>query len=206
MKKVFLSIIAIIFILPIMVKAQEKVKVYIFEAGGCPYCEAQIEYLEGLDSYNKKFEIVKKEAYVDHIDWEKGKDFDLSKTVAEAFNKVGFEDATYQATPFVVISDIYAAAAYNTSLESVIDEAYEKGDKDIVKCYEDGNTNCLDHLAVATTNSSKSDNKSVIITIIISTVLIIATYLVKSTLDTKRIIDSKTKKVSKKKKEEVNEK
>ena len=178
MKKVFLSIIAIIFILPIMVKAQEKVKVYIFEAGGCPYCEAQIEYLEGLDSYNKKFEIVKKEA----------------------------EDATYQATPFVVISDIYAAAAYNTSLESVIDEAYEKGDKDIVKCYEEGNTNCLDHLAVATTSSSKSDNKSVIITIIISTVLIIATYLVKSTLDTKRIIDSKTKKVSKKKKEEVNEK
>lgn len=206
MKKIFLSIITIMLILPIIVKAQEKVKVYIFEAGGCPYCEAQIEYLEGLDSYNKKFEIVKKEAYVDHIDWEKGKDFDLSKTVADAFNKVGFEDATYQATPFVVISDIYAAASYNTSLESIIDEAYEKGDKDIVKCYEDGNTNCLDHLAVATTGSSKSNNKSVIITIIISTILIIATYLVKSTLDTKRIINSKTEKENRKKKEEVNEK
>ena len=53
----------------INVYAKEKVKVYIFEAGGCPYCEMQEDYLKGLESYNKKFEIIKKELYIDHVDW-----------------------------------------------------------------------------------------------------------------------------------------
>ena len=53
------------------VSAKEKVKVYIFEAGGCPYCKLQEDYLKGLDSYNKKFEIVNKELYIDHIDWQR---------------------------------------------------------------------------------------------------------------------------------------
>ena len=203
MKKLFLGLIMTLLILPIMVSAKELVKVYIFEAGGCPYCEAQIKYLKGLDSYNKKFKIVKKEAYVDHIDWEEGKDFKLSKTVAEAFKKAGFEDAEYRATPFVVISDKYAAAAYSEKLESIINDVYEEGDKDIVGCYEKGNTNCLDYLTLQNANK-KADNKPVIITIIISTILIIGTYLVKSTLDTKKIIDSR--KPNRKKKVETNEK
>ena len=190
MKKLFLSVITLLLMLPIVVSAKELVKVYIFEAGGCPYCEAQEKYLKGLDSYNKKFKIVKKEAYKDHIDWEKGKDFDLSKTVAEAFQKVGFSDAEYRATPFVVISDKYAAAAYSEDLEAVINDAYEEGDRDIVSCYEKGNTNCLDYLATSN-KTEKVNNIPVIITIIISTILIIGTYIVKSTMDTKKIIDSK---------------
>lgn len=205
MKKIFLSLIAILFILPIMINAKENnlVKVYIFEAGGCPYCEAQVEYLKKLDSYNKKFEIVLKEAYVDHVDWEPGKDFELSKKVAEEFNKVGFEDATYQATPFVVISDKYAEASYSENLENVISEVYEEGDKDIVGCYEKGNSNCLDYLAISN-KTEKVNNIPVIVTIIISAVLIIGIYLVKSTMDTKKIIDSK--RLNRKKKVEVNEK
>lgn len=205
MKKIFLSLIAILFILPIMINAKENnlVKVYIFEAGGCPYCEAQVEYLKKLDSYNKKFEIVLKEAYVDHVDWKPGKDFELSKKVAEEFNKVGFEDATYQATPFVVISDKYAEASYSENLEDVISEVYEEGDKDIVGCYEKGNSNCLDYLAISN-KTEKVNNIPVIVTIIISAVLIIGIYLVKSTMDTKKIIDSK--RLNRKKKVEVNEK
>ena len=204
MKKLFLSIIMLLLMLPIIVKAEDNnlVKVYVFEAGGCPYCEAQIDYLKKLESYNKKFEIIEKEAYVDHVDWKKGKDFDLSKTVSEAFKKVGFDDAEYRATPFVVISDKYAKAAYTKDLESVIDEVYNEGDKDIVGCYEKGNTNCLDHLVLLNTNQ-KVDNKPVFITIIICTFLIILTYLVKSTLDTKKIIEAKKSK--RKKKVEVNE-
>ena len=203
MKKLFLSVITLVLMLPIVANAKELVKVYIFEAGGCPYCEAQIKYLKGLDSYKEKFEIVEKESYKDHIDWEAGKDYKLSKTVAEAFQKAGFEDAEYRATPFVVISDKYAASSYSEDLEDIINDVYEEGDKDIVGCYEKGNTNCLDYLA-AQTVSTKSDNKPIVLAIIISTILIIGTYLVKSTIDTKKIIESK--KPIRKKKVKVNEK
>lgn len=126
------------------VKAEGKVKVYIFEAGGCPYCEAEIEYLKGLSSYGEKFEIVQKELYIDHVDWEKGKDYELGKAVAEAFKSAGFENASYQGTPFVVISNLYAVASYSTNLESYINKAYEEGDKDVVSCYANGGTNCLE--------------------------------------------------------------
>ena len=125
------------------VNAAEKVKVYIFEAGGCPYCEAEIEYLEGLDSYNEKFEIVKKELYVDHVDWEEGKDYQLGVKVATAFKDAGFTEASYQGTPFVVISNLYAAATYSTDLESYINQAYSEGDQDVVGCFEKGGTDCL---------------------------------------------------------------
>ena len=131
-------------------EAKEKVKVYVFEAGGCPYCEKEIEYLEGLDSYNKKFEVIEKELYVDHIDWEEGKDYDLGVKVAEAFLKKGYSNASYQGTPFVVISNIYAAASYSESLESVIDKAYEEGDKDIVGCFSDDGENCADKIEEST--------------------------------------------------------
>ena len=112
----------------------DKVKVYIFEAGGCPWCERQKEYLKGLESYGKKFVIVTKELYVDHINWQEGKDYELGKKVAEAFNEAGFADATYNGTPLVIISDLYAASAYSESLEKYINQAYELKDKDIVSC------------------------------------------------------------------------
>ena len=167
-----------------IVNAKDKVKVYLFEAGGCPYCVKEEEYLKGLDGYDKTFTIVKKELYVDHVDWAEGKDYALGKKVAKAFNSFGFEDASHEATPFVVISDLYAASAYNTSLESVINEAYENGDKDIVKCYEDGKDNCLDHLKKDTSSSSKNYTPVIIITGLV----ILITYLVKSSIDTKNII------------------
>ena len=94
-------------------------------------------------NYNKKFEIIQKELYKDHVDWEKGKDYDLGAKVAKAFNDAGFKDASHEATPFVIISDLYAASEYNTSLESIIDKAYEQGDKDIVSCISSGKNNCI---------------------------------------------------------------
>ena len=138
--------------------AKDKVKVYIFEAGGCPYCEAEVEYLKGLDSYNDKFEIVMKELYVDHVDWEQGKDYELGVKVAEAFQSKGYDQASYQGTPFVVISNIYAAASYSESLESVINEAYEAGDEDIVGCFEDGK-DCTDKIKKGTGTVTTTANK-----------------------------------------------
>lgn len=121
-------------------KNSDKVKVYIFEAGGCPYCEAQVSYLESLEDYGKTFEVVMKELYVDHIDWQPGSDYELGVKVAKAFQEAGFENASYQGTPFVVISDTYAAAAYNPNLIEEIKKAVEEGDNDVVGCFEKGNS------------------------------------------------------------------
>lgn len=195
MKKVLFTIIAVLCLLPIAVNAKSKVKVYIFEAGGCPACEAQIEYLEALDSYNEKFEVIEKELYVDHVDWEPGADYALGKTVAEAFlaaDAKKFKNATYQATPFVVVSDVYAAAGYNSSLETVINEVYENGDKDIVKCFEKGKTNCLDHLKEKE-ESSGGSSAGVIITNIICTFVLLIAYLIKSSVDTNRVVEALSK-------------
>ena len=121
-------------------KEKSKVKVYLFEAGGCPYCEEEISYLNSLEGLGTKFEVVRKELYIDHIKWEAGKDFELGVKVSNAFSEKGFENATYQATPFVVISDIYAFSGYNPDLKSIIDKAYEEGDKDIVECLSKENS------------------------------------------------------------------
>ncbi len=184
MKKRILALLTLILFIPTLVNAKAKVKVYMFEAGGCPYCEKEEEYLKGLDGYEKTFTIVKKELYVDHVDWAEGKDYELGKKVADAFKNAGFEDASHEATPFVVISDLYAASAYSTSLESVINEAYENGDKDIVQCYADGKDNCLDHLKKDTSSSSRNYTPIIVITGLI----ILITYVVKSSIDTKNII------------------
>ena len=110
MKKLFILLFAALLFIPINAKADEKLKIYMFEAGDCPYCEAQMEYFKTLEGYDENFEVVRKELYVDHVDWKPGKDYDLGVTVADAFKNAGFEDASYEATPFVVISDVYAAA------------------------------------------------------------------------------------------------
>ena len=156
MKKIILGLIALLLIVPMTVKADDtvdeekaKVKVYMFEAGGCPACAAMEEYLTKLDSYNKKFELVKKEEYIDHVKWEDGKDYELAVGIATLFESAGFGDyATsgahlYQATPFVVVSDVYAQTGYNNTLEEVINKVYDEGDKDVVGCYEEGKDNCL---------------------------------------------------------------
>ena len=138
MKKVLLLIVTLLtsFIVINKVNAEELVKVYMFEAGGCPFCEKEMEYLESLDSYNKKFEVIRKELYVDHVNWEHGKDYDLGVKVANYFQSKGFTNASYTGTPFVVISDLYAAASYSTELEGYIEKAYQEGDKDIVGKFE----------------------------------------------------------------------
>lgn len=190
------------------VNAEEKVKVYIFEAGGCPYCEKEIEYLESLPSYNVKFEIVRKELYVDHVDWAKGQDYELGKAVAEAFLSAGFEDASYQGTPFVVISNLYAAAAYSDNLESYIDKAYEEGDKDVVSCYALGGTNCLEgadpSIVVDPSSTDTKDDKkdvelitTIVLFIIIGGTVALVVYTGKrnAAFESKKIKEEKNEKV-----------
>ena len=73
-------------------------------------------------------------------------------------------------------------------LEEITHEAYEKGDKDIVKCYEKGNTICLDYLK-ENSNSNIDNSEGIIITIIICSIIIISTYIIKSNIDKKDIIE-----------------
>ena len=168
MKKILLGLVAMLLFVPTTLFAAEKVKVYMFESGGCPYCEAELEYLKGLDGYKKTFEVIRKELYVDHIDWEPGKDYDLGVEVANAFNEQGYEDASYSGTPFVVISDIYAAATYSEDLEQYIKQAIEEGDRDAVSCIEDGGYDCIrpNESAIAGDVAEASENAGIILAVV----------------------------------------
>jgi len=190
MKRIFKHLLLLILLVPFVVSAKDKVKVYMFEAGGCPYCEAEEEYLKGLDSYGKKFELVKKELFVDHVNWEKGKDYELGTAVAKEFKKADFEDASADGTPFVVISDLYAAAGYSTDLEDVINEAYEAGDKDIVSCIDKGNKDCLKHLTEDTSTTNSSMNGESLLIIATGFVILLIVYIVKSNSDKKEILQA----------------
>ena len=172
MKKI-ITFIAAFLLMVGFVNAEGKVKVYMFEAGGCPYCEKEEEYLKGLEGYNKTFELIKKELYVDHVEWKQGKDYELGKKVAEAFNEAGFEDASYEGTPFVVISDLYASASYSTDLESIINQAYEEGDKDAVSCIANNGTNCIRSNKADTSNTKNSESSAGMVIAIIGGVALV---------------------------------
>lgn len=183
MKKFFVVLFMLILMVPLTLFAETestekgKVKVYVFEAGGCPYCEAETEYFKSLEGYNKTFEIVSKELYVDHVEWKQGKDYELGKKVAEAFLEAGFENASYQGTPFVVISDLYAAATYSTDLESIINQAYEEGDTDAVSCIgsaSDNGLSCIREGANVSSNTSEeTDSKAGIVVAVLALVVFV---------------------------------
>ena len=141
MKKFLFSLLMVLMFVPTLVMAEgkEPVKVYIFEAGGCPACEAQTEYLESLESNNDKFKIVHKELYVDHNTWAQGKDYKLGTKVVNYCHSLGFTEAVTTSTPLVVISDVYCANSYNGNLEEVINQVYEEGDNDIVALFSNEN-------------------------------------------------------------------
>ncbi len=178
MKKIILSILSILMVtlaIPV-VKAEEsdtveneKVKVYVFTAGGCGYCENELAYLKSLDSYNEKFEIVELEMYVDNVDWEKGKDYDIAVKVTNLFTDACFENVSYSGTPLVVISDIYALTSYNDDLESYINAAYERGDKDIVGCLINNEEDCklTSNNCSASTNSDENNSQTLLVTVIV---------------------------------------
>ena len=192
MKKLGILLVCLMLLIPINVMAskdeeendsvaQDLVKVYVFLANDCGYCKAELEYLEGLESYNKKFTIVKKELY-DTITTNPavlGDDYNLGVKVVEALNKAGFKDANTNGTPLVVISDLYASTSYNTTLESIIDEAYENGDKDVVGCIEEGKSECIK-------DTRHKLSKKAIIILIASTVTLLGIFIVFGYLITKK--------------------
>ena len=191
MKKILSFILVFMLVLGVTAcgsskKSSDKVKVYVFFAGGCPYCESEIEYLKSLEDYDKKFEVIEKELYIDHIEWESGKDYDLGVKVATAFYEKGFEGASYQGTPFVVISNIYAEASYNPNIEDIIKKAYDEGDEDVVGKIEKGESYDIPEYLTETDKKIKDLRKTVEVNCIIIYVLlgIIIIYLIYSKVKT----------------------
>lgn len=110
--------------------SSNKVKVYVFVKDGCGFCEAQEQYLDELSKTNDKFQTVILRAY--DSNWQPVEYYNLANEVSDYFVDKGFTNAKFSGTPLVVISDIYAAASYSNELEDIINEAYEKGDVDMV--------------------------------------------------------------------------
>ncbi|MDE5630496.1 MAG: hypothetical protein K2I70_02745 [Bacilli bacterium] len=152
-RNIIICLLLVLCILPLPVFAAKKkttttttttadvskmVKVYLFEKDGCSYCELQKEYLQGLESYNKKFTLIVKQLY--DANWDPAEDYELGAKVAEAFASAKF-DTDVSGTPLVIISDIYGANVYSDNLEETINKAYEEGDKDAVSCLEKGGKN-----------------------------------------------------------------
>ncbi len=191
MKKVLSFVLVFMLVLGVTAcgsskKSSDKVKVYVFFAGGCPYCENEIQYLKSLEDYDKTFEIVEKELYVDHIQWQPGKDYDTGVKVATAFYEKGFKNASYQGTPFVVISNIYAEASYNPNVADIIKQAYEEGDEDVVGKIEKGESYNIPEFQTETDKKISDLKKCVTVNCIITYSLLglIIIYLVYSKVKT----------------------
>ncbi len=136
MKKInkILLVMVVLFIGLLNVKAEEKVKVYVFGSNGCPHCTAQREYLTNLNKTNNKFEMVYYE-----LDSQAAS---LCQAVASKFYEKGYANASCQYTPMVIVGSKYAQTGNNENLEVVINQAYEEQQPDIVKCVQNNQGNC----------------------------------------------------------------
>ena len=147
---IIISIVVAIFLIitlffsPDVIRDKDLPTVYVFSAGGCPFCEEEMKYLRGLKYYNERFLVKEKELYVDHIKWEKGKDYELGYEVADLFKTKFGDDAKLRGTPYVVIGNVYAASGLNEDLETIIKDTYDsKYYIDVVDCVKNKGTDCL---------------------------------------------------------------
>ena len=64
MKKIIsFCLLLVILLLPLTVKAENKITLYLFHGDGCPHCASEIEFLDGIKSKYKNLEIVKYEVW-----------------------------------------------------------------------------------------------------------------------------------------------
>ena len=64
MKKIIsFCLLLVILLLPLTVKAENKITLYLFHGDGCPHCASEMEFLDGIKSKYKNLEIVKYEVW-----------------------------------------------------------------------------------------------------------------------------------------------
>ncbi len=145
MKKLYLSLVALLLVLVMMptVSAKNKVTVYMFTKNGCGYCEQAFDFFEGkLKEDPDAFELVNLEVwcgtdYTNKNEWILGsqKGLDLMKAILEAKGK----DSEGLSTPTIVVGDYIQVGADN--LDGLYDRivAYQddKNYKDELKALAD---------------------------------------------------------------------
>ena len=128
MKKLVLSIVAIImtFVLVPIVKADEKVHVYMISKDGCSACAAASEYFADLATSNPDlFELY--DIQVFDANWQFESD-ELQQLFLAVYEKFG-EDTSKAATPTIVIGD-YHTVGLPQDTSAVYDAIVAAKDKD----------------------------------------------------------------------------
>jgi len=120
MKKIIYIILMIICFVPNSVKADNKVKVYLFRGEGCSFCESAISFFNGLPSTDKaKFELIQYEV------WNNKSNRNLMNKVA---SKLGDYD---EGVPYIVIGEnsFYGfGSTTGKELLNVINKMYANND------------------------------------------------------------------------------
>lgn len=134
MKKLLLTLLLGLFILPFGVFAEEKVPVYFFHGDGCPHCAEAKMFFDSLESteYGNMFEIKPYEVWND----------ESNARLMYAFAVINGEEDEATGVPYIVIGDkswIGYLDSYNKDFETQIEKLYKEkaADRyDVLKIYE----------------------------------------------------------------------
>lgn len=111
MKKIIsFCLLLVILLLPLTVKAENKVTLYLFHGDGCPHCASEIEFLDSIKNKYKNLEIVKYEV------WYNEENSEFLKNVKSSFGV----DNSY--VPTTIIGDTLFTG-YSDSTGSKIERA-----------------------------------------------------------------------------------
>lgn len=163
-------VIGYILFVPTSVFANEKVNVYLFYGDGCSYCEKAFEGFESIkDKYGDKFQLIKYEI------WNNEKNADLSEEVAKTLgNKI-------EGVPYIVIGSQSWNGYhedYISQITSKIDLEYEKSSSERFDVIDLINNSAKKSTTPKETLKNKTDNLSVLLTIIVIGILVMVIVLV----------------------------
>ncbi|MBR4693244.1 MAG: hypothetical protein IKH54_07175 [Bacilli bacterium] len=156
MKKLLLTLLLGLFILPFGVFAEEKVPVYFFHGDGCPHCAEAKMFFDSLESteYGNMFEIKPYEVWND----------ESNARLMYAFAVINGEEDEATGVPYIVIGDkswIGYLDSYNKDFETQIEKLYKEkaADRyDVLKIYEreKNNENSIYDFNIPENNSDDS--------------------------------------------------
>ena len=162
MKKIFLGLatLMIAFIIMPIVKAQEKVPVYMFTKNGCSACLSATQYFEDLSqSYPDLFELIDIEVFDEN--WQPVSD-DLRNLLVAVYEEFG-EDSSSASTPTIVIGDYHTLGLpQDTSIvyDEIVKVSNSEENVDKVKEIADSiGVNLEDIKKASTSENSEEENK-----------------------------------------------
>ena len=124
MKKLKILLFALILLLPISVKAKEKVNLYLFHSETCSHCQAEIKYLKELE---KKYDNL--EIHLYEVDRHKD-NAELMKNIKKKLK------ITSPNVPFTVISNYYYIGfgdGIDDGIEELVKKFSEEKETDMIK-------------------------------------------------------------------------